>query len=337
MKKDVITLRQKESRGDSRRTYRNTDRAPQRPEKQQKKRRRTEKIREKQSPVRRILSPKGLLATAVLSVCFGFPAGVTAESWPMQNNLRLCVRLAACTGAVVFAVLAVLFAYDKKRLPVCLGILFAICFALEQLPVPIGAAGEILRVIRMADAVLCVACGILPAFLVYLLLQLFGGRMPNGTAYQILRWILIAVIGFLFGCLLYRFVFCRQGSSSGREKRRKRQSRREKQKKKKGRKEKKKAEKQERKKATDPYGNSPDNQEKLPAREEHTSTPANPMQKEQDLSGRVVIRQDGCAGFVRNFHGAPVILFEDGSTAPVQFRDGQYFYEAEPGAWKKID
>ena len=143
----------------------------------------------------------------------------------MQNNLMLCVRLAACTGAVVFAVLAVLFAYDKKRLPVCLGILFAICFALEQLPVPIGAAGEILRVIRMADAVLCVACGILPAFLVYLLLQLFGGRMPNGTAYQILRWILIAVIGFLFGCLLYRFVFCRQGSPSGREKRRKRQSR----------------------------------------------------------------------------------------------------------------
>ena len=224
----------------------------------------------------------------------------------MQNNLMLCVRLAACTGAVVFAALAVLFAYDKKRLPVCLGILFAICFALEQLPVPIGAAGEILRVIRMADTVLCVACGILPAFLVYLLLQLFGGRMPNGTAYQILRWILIAVIGFLFGCLLYRFVFCRQGSSSGREKRRKRQSRREKQKKKKGRKEKKKAEK-------------------------------NPMQKEQDLSGRVVIRKDGCAGLVRNFHGAPVILFEDGSTAPVQFRDGQYFYEAEPGAWKKID
>src|SRR5699024_9002083 len=108
MKKDVITLRQKESRGDSRRTYRNTDRAPQRPEKQQKKRRRTEKIREKQSPVRRILSPKGLFATAVLSVCFGFPAGVTAESWPMQNNLMLCVRLAACTGAVVFAALAVL-------------------------------------------------------------------------------------------------------------------------------------------------------------------------------------------------------------------------------------
>ena len=71
----------------------------------------------------------------------------------MQNNLMLCVRLAACTGAVVFAVLAVLFAYDKKRLPVCLGILFAVCFALEQLPVPIGAAGEILRVIRMADAV----------------------------------------------------------------------------------------------------------------------------------------------------------------------------------------
>ena len=124
----------------------------------------------------------------------------------MQNNLMLCVRLAACTGAVVFAVLAVLFAYDKKRLPVCLGILFAICFALEQLPVPIGAAGEILRVIRMADTVLCVACGILPAFLVYLLLQLFGGRMPNGTAYQILRWILMPAVSF---CILPPGLFLR--------------------------------------------------------------------------------------------------------------------------------
>ena len=153
----------------------------------------------------RILSFKGLLCTAFMAACFGFPGITTAETWSVQNEFMVCVRLAAYTGAVVLAVLAVLSAYNRRKLLVIAGLIFGGVYLLGRLHIG-GAGAKMIHVISMADAVLCVVAGIIPAFIVYLILKLVSGRVADAVVYQVVRWILIVVAGFIFGYLLFRLL-----------------------------------------------------------------------------------------------------------------------------------
>lgn len=313
----------------------------------------------------RILSFKDLLCTAFMAVCFGFPGITTAETWSVQNEFMVCVRLAAYTGAVVLAVLAVLSAYNRRKLLVIAGLVFGGVYLLGRLHIGESAA-KIVHVISMADAVLCVAAGIIPAFIVYLILRLVSGRVADAVVYQVVRWILIVVAGFIFGNLLYRLF---SGRRSDRRKRRKTKQRR---KRRRNRKERDSGNNRKKKKLRD---NQPDDKKKtgndeLSGRTEktdennkkvenqnHSELPsdspkdnndndddyyydeelsAEEEEEKPDILGRIITRKDGCTGFIRNHNGKYAVLFEDGSTSEVRMRNGKYYYESRPGAWTLI-
>lgn len=336
-----------------------------------------ERRRNTSSGSRRILSPQGLLFTAFMAVCFGFPGITEAETWPVHNEFMICVRLAACTGAVVLAVLAVQLAYNGRKLPAAAGLIFGGCYLLSRLPVG-GTVQRICNGISLVDAVICVIAGILPAFLVYLILRVIGGRIPADTVYQIVRWILTAVAGFLFGNFLYRVL---SGRRSGSDRRRKKKNKREKRKRRDKKSQKRKRKNRNSHKENSSRGddkeqkdnpkNHTDIKEKADSSEEKKSddmkdlirteaeddlpaledisqltensddnlaedTPAASCNPD-DISGKIITKEDGCTGFVRNHNnGKLVVLFEDGSSSEIRIRGNKYYYESRPGVWTVI-
>ena len=307
-----------------------------------------ERRRNTSSGSRRILSPQGLLFTAFMAVCFGVPGITEAETWPVHNEFMICVRLAACTGAVVLAVLAVQLAYNGRKLPAAAGLIFGGCYLLSRLPVG-GTVQRICNGISLVDAVICVIAGILPAFLVYLILRVIGGRIPADTVYQIVRWILTAVAGFLFGNFLYRVL---SGQRSGSDRRRKKKNKREKRKRRDKKRQKRKRKNRNSHKENSSRGddkeqkdnpkNHTDIKEKADSSEEKKSddmkdlTPAASCNPD-DISGKIITKEDGCTGFVRNHNnGKLVVLFEDGSSSEIRIRGNKYYYESRPGVWTVI-
>lgn len=313
----------------------------------------------------RIISVKGILCTAFMAICFGVPGITIAETWPAGNELMICARLAAYTGAVVLAVLAVLSAYNKRRLLIIAGLVFGGAYLFGRLHTG-GTAAKIIYLISMADAVLCVIAGIIPAFIVYLILRLVSGRVADAVVYKIVRWILIVVVGFVFGNLLYR-LFSGRRSDRGKRRRTKRRRKR-----RKDRKEKDpdndnngKTGKREEQQPGNQKNAGNNETSRLPeikkeeneenshsewpsdSREDRTDTDDDDYYYDEELSveeeeerpailDKIIKREDGSRGFIQNHDGKYTILFEDGSTSEVRTQNNKYYYESRPGVWTLI-